>query len=134
MEYINAISPALAGMMEVKQKGKPRQGIMDTAGQYTSGALQGLKSVPGIDEANKMVTAITESDYAKGLMKYGKDLFNSRGEPAFIKALTSGRPIEHLFFGAQGVETDAEVREDKVKAAQKAAATRAANGHHAALP
>lgn len=133
MEYINAVSPALAGMMEVKQKSTPRQGIADTAGQYTSGSLQGLKSVPGIDEAEKLVTAITNSNYTKGIMKYGKDLFTSRGEPAFIKALLSDRPIERLFFGATGVETDDQLRQDKMRAVQKAAASRAAS-RHVALP
>jgi hypothetical protein len=124
MEYFNAVSPALAGMMEVKQKGVAGQGVLQTSGQYTSGAVQGLKNTPGIDEASKLVTAITNSNYSKGIMKYAKDLFTSRGEPAFIKNILSGRPIERLFFGATGVESTQEVTQDNVAKAKAAADAR----------
>jgi len=125
MEYINAVSPALAGMMEVKRVGTPRDSILESAGQYATGTVQGLLNAPGADEVQQLITAVTQSNYAKGIEKYAKDFFTSRGEPAFIKALLSNRPIERLFFGATGVETEQEVREDDQIRAQKAAAARA---------
>lgn len=118
-EYINAISPSLAGMMEVKQKAKSGEGIVEKAGHYFSGAVSGLASTPGIDEPSKLVKAITNANFTKGIQKYGSDFFNSRGKPVFISNLLKDRPIERLFFGATGVETPAQVHQDSVNAKKK---------------
>lgn len=123
-EYIAAFSPALAGMMSVKEHAAPGDGLLEAAGHYVTGGLQELKRVPGIDEAEKLVTAVTNSNFTKGIMKYAKDLFTSRGEPAFIRSLLSNSPIEHLLFGAHGVQSDAEVRQDEMDAARKRALSR----------
>lgn len=118
MEYVNAISPALAGFMNIKQTAKPNQGIGESVGQYTAGALQGLKSAPGIDEVSSLVNSITNSNYVKGIKKYASQFFTSRGEPAFIPNLLNSRPIDRLFFGAHGVETTQQVSDDATAAAQ----------------
>lgn len=111
MEYINAISPALAGMMEVKKTGKPGQGALNTTGQYVAGSLGGLKNAPGVNELNQLVTAITNADYAKGISKYAKTFFTSRGEPAFIRQLQNGNtPIKNLFFSTSGLPTPEELK------------------------
>ena len=115
MEYINAISPALAGMMSVKAYGKPRDDAIMTGSRYVPGALQGLKSAPGIDELSNLVTSITNSNYEKGIKKYLGDFFTSRGEPSFIANLQNDRPIDRLFFGAHGVETPEQVRKDQAE-------------------
>jgi len=57
---------------------------------------------------------------ARGIEKYGKDFFTSRGEPAFMQNLQKNRPVNRLFFGAHGVESTQDVREDKTLAKQKA--------------
>lgn len=125
MEYIAAVSPALAGMMSVKENEKKNQPIDQSAGEYTAGALEGLKSAPGIDELSQFVTALTNPNYAKGIKAYASTFFSSRGEPAFIKNLQGNRPIQNLFFGATGVETTQQVSQDRVAAAQKAAQKKA---------
>ena len=119
-EYISAISPALAGFMYTKEYGKPGDSASTTAGQYAAGTLSSLKGVPGIDEANSLVTSMTNSNYEKGIQKYASDFFTSRGVPAFIQNLQKDRPINRLFFGAHGVEDDAQIKADSVaKAAAK---------------
>jgi hypothetical protein len=128
MEYINAVSPALAGMMSVRKYGRNSDGVLNAAGHYTAGALQGLKSAPGVDEVEGLVTAITNTNVSRGAVKYASDFFTSRGVPSFVYNLLRDRPIDRLFFGAHGVETDAEVRHDDAVKAAHARATRAAGG------
>lgn len=111
-EYISAISPALAGMMSVKEHGTEGQGVLDTAGQYVAGAGQSLKSAPGVDELRALVTSITNSNWSQGIKKYAENFFTSRGEPAFIQNLQKDRPIDRLFFGAHGLETESQVAQD----------------------
>jgi hypothetical protein len=112
-EYIAAISPALAGFMSVKEKGLNGQSPLNTAGQYVSGTAAGLKAAPGIDEASRLVEDLTNSNYETGIKKYVSDFFTSRGTPAFFQNLMKNRPIDRLFFGAHGVETDQDVAQDK---------------------
>ena len=125
MEYFAAVSPALAGMMWMRQKATHGDDAAATAGHFVAGAAQGLKSAPGADELMGLITAITQSNYEKGIYKYFHDALTSRAIPAFVPKLTSKNPLEHLFFGAHGVETDAEVRQDNIDKARKAALTRA---------
>jgi hypothetical protein len=47
--------------------------------------------------------------------------------PAILTDLSNTRPIDRLFFGASGLETDTQYKADTVAKTQKAAATRKAN-------
>ena len=120
MEYIAAISPALAGFLTAKQN---KGNLANEAYQYGAGAAMGLRNVPGANEVNDLLN----TDFKK----YATDFFTSRGEPAFIPNLLKGNPIQHLLFGASGVQSDAQYKAAtaaKTKAtATKAAATRKAN-------
>jgi hypothetical protein len=119
-EYISSISPALAGMMQVKQDGKPGQNTTDTAAQFLGGSAQGLKLLPGANEVTNLVNSITNGNYSKGIQKYASDFFTSRGEPTFIKSLQSGNPVNNLFFGKTGVESNDQVKTDAANAKAKA--------------
>lgn len=111
MEYINAVSPALAGMMNVKKTGKPNQGALNTAGEYIAGAGAGLKNAPVLSDINSLVTAITTSNYTKGIQKYMSTFFTSRGQPMFLQQLEKGQtPIKNLFFSTTGLPTEAELK------------------------
>lgn len=120
LEYVSAISPALGGMMMAKKDAKPRDGIAETAGHYVSGALQPLKHAPGIDALEELVQKATSSHASSTFGRYAQSIFTSRGLPAFVTNLTRQpfRPIEHLFFGAHGVESEQDVREDNRLAVQ----------------
>ena len=131
-EYISAISPALAGAMAVKgMEGYDDSGIAEKAGEYVKGSIQGIKALPGIDEADKIRNSLVNG--GKGIMKYMGDFFTSRGVPRFIASLTHGvtfntkmpifggepdepfvsgepdRPIKRLLTGSTGVRTDEEM-------------------------
>lgn len=117
MEYISAVSPALAGMMTVKQHEQPGDSIAKSFGQYVAGAAAPLKNAPGLNEVGDLVKSVTDLGGANGFGKYLKDFFTSRGIPAFVQNLSKDRPVERLFFGAHGVETPHEVVTDKYTAA-----------------
>lgn len=117
-EYFAAISPAIAGMMYAKEYGT---GAASGAAEYAIGTISGLSNLPVVNEVPNLITAATNKNPAKGIFKYIGNFFTSRGEPAFIKNLLSGRPIERLFFGATGVETQQQVNEDSKLAAAKRA-------------
>lgn len=124
-EYISAISPSLSGFMSAKaHEGK---GAVNAAGQYSGGVLSSLKNIPGVDEANSLITSISNTDVEKGVKKYVSDFFTSRGEPAFIKNIANNRPINRLFFGATGAESEQAYNQDVKDKAAKAAAARKAN-------
>jgi hypothetical protein len=123
-EYISAISPALAGMMSVKASSSPGQGPLETVSQYFSGAAQGLRALPGIDEVGQLVNAITETDAAQGIRRYAQQFFDQRGQPAFLANLEKDRPINRLFFGAHGVETQEQIKADTEQQVQQRAANR----------
>ena len=110
MEYFNAVSPALAGMMNVRKNEKTGQGVLNTTGQYVAGATGGLKNAPLIGDLNGLVNAITTTNYAKGIQKYANTFFTSRGEPAFIRQLRSGQGIKGLFFSSSGLPTQEELK------------------------
>lgn len=118
-EYIAMFSAALAGMMEVKSKGKSSDTLADTASQYVAGGLQELHRVPGADELSSLVDAVTNSDLEKGMLKYAKGFFGPRIAPRFVGALESDRPLNELAFGSHGVETDQQMRKDELDAARK---------------
>lgn len=117
-EYLSAISPALAGAMDAK--------AVDNPFGYVAGVAEPLRSIPGANEVNQLVTSITNTNFNKGIEQYATQFFTSRGLPAFIPNLLKSRPIERLFFGANGVESDAEYKSDTKAAAAKSAAARKA--------
>jgi hypothetical protein len=114
MEYMSVISLALAGAMTMKMD--DRGGAVQKGLDYVKGSLQGLKTVPGVDEGEKIIQTLTSGHLAHAVEKYAWDFFSSRGEPAFLKNLQKNRPGNRLFFGAHGVETTAEVQEDERQA------------------
>jgi hypothetical protein len=122
-EYLNFISPAFAGAMEVKQYGRANDGPEKAIENYGRGALQGLKSAPGVDEISNLVNRVTSGDPFKGITKYAA----SRGVPAFAHNLANTRPMDRLFFGATGVETQHDVERDRIEKAQRAAQSRREN-------
>lgn len=124
MEYVAAISASLAGFMYAKEYGSS---ALSNVLEYGIGTVSGLSNLPVVNEGSNLIAAATNKDPAKGILKYLGTFFNSRGEPAFIKNLLSGRPIERLFFGATGVETTKEVAEDNAAKSAKAAASRKKN-------
>jgi len=111
MEYMSVISPALAGYLTIKS-GKEKT-VAGKSAEYVAGAVAGLKEVPGADEAEQIIQTLTSNHLAKSVEKYASDFFTSRGEPAFLQNLQKNRPINRLFFGAHGAETQADVQEDE---------------------
>ncbi len=114
-EYIAAFSPALAGMMMVKQKGKSGQNITDTVAQYVAGSTEGIKNT-AISEINSIVNAITNPSFKKGLGKYLGGLITGRLTPTSIQNLTKDNSPQRLFFGATGVQTDQQVKQADLNA------------------
>ena len=76
---------------------------------------------PGIDEIPRLFQAISNQNYTKGIVKWGKAFIEDRGVPNIIRNFSPTHPIMHLLFGAHGVETDEMVKEDKAAAALKRA-------------
>lgn len=120
-EYLSFMSPALAGAMYVKQYGRSSDHIWKTAEIYSAGALQGLKSAPGVDELSNLVNRVSSGDPFKGLAAYAL----SRAVPSGIHNLFEDRPVNRLAFGAHGVESQHDVAVDNEKKAQNAAKSRA---------
>ena len=116
MEYMSVISPALAGALTIKAEGGKT--VPEKSEEYVKGALQGLKSAPGADEAEKIIQTLTSNHLAKSVEKYATDFFTSRGEPAFLKNMQKSRPTNRLLFGAYGVETTSQEQDDKNKTPQ----------------
>lgn len=106
MEYLSAISPALAGFMYAKKDGDGT--ILGNATQFGKGLTSSLLNAPGIDAIPSLIKSATNGT----MIKDATSFFTSRGVPSFLTNLTKSRPIERLFFGASGVETDAQARQD----------------------
>lgn len=103
-EYIAPFAPALAGMMTAKQKATSASEIPL---QYVAGAGKSLLRLPGLNEPSDIASSIADAGSATaGVEKYAKDFFTSRGVPAFLKNLTAKNPIQHLFFGGSGLQSD----------------------------
>lgn len=115
MEYVAAVSPALAGAMGARS-GK---GFVDSTYKYGAGALSAFKAVPGVDELAQL--------YSTGLKGYAENFMTSRTTPVFIQNMFKDRPINRLFFGGTGVETTQQVSKDAEARAKKAAETRRQN-------
>lgn len=115
LEYVAAVSPAIAGAMLAKQG----TSIPNSVYKYGAGALSMIKTVPGIDEINQGITT--------GASQWIHNFVSSRLTPTFIQYLQQTRPINRLFFGAHGVETTQQASADNEATAKKSATTRANN-------
>lgn len=112
-EYFSIISPALGGMMLVKEKGN--------IAEYPAGVMQSTLALPvsGVEALSTIFKTGT-----KGIITFAGSFVTSRGIPAFISKLTGARPLEQLLFGAHGVKSETEVKQDTANVAAKAKATR----------
>lgn len=117
MEYISAISPALAGMMTAKTDYMPGQSLGQQTANYAGGAAGALKHAPGINELSELVGSVEQAGKATGFKRYAETFFTSRAVPAFVANLLKDRPIDRLFFGAHGVESEEQVKGDKYTSA-----------------
>lgn len=114
LEYVSFISPALAGMMYAKAGKK---------GGFIAGAASSLKNLPGVTVIGDAINSISLGNEFKDIIPQ----IASRTVPAFLSNFGKDRPINRMFFGASGVETEQEYQEDTKAANAKAKATRAAN-------
>lgn len=110
-EYFSAISPALSGFMSVRANGKKKPGAENAVANYVMGASAELKGITGIEDALKIF---------QDPNKYAKDFFDSRGVPVFMTNLLKDRPIDRLFWGAHGIESQEDVNKDKAKKSKSA--------------
>lgn len=127
-EYFSRLAPNIAGIMEMKaNKGKGGLGgdikSFLTGNTLGGGAAGGILNVPGISNA-----------YQFGQTALGKNpigAITSAAEsypvPAILSDMFKSHPINRLFFGANGLETTAEYKEDVKASAKKSVATRRAN-------
>lgn len=113
-EYIASISPNIAGMMAV------RQGKGGLISNYASGLLH----IPGVNEATNAISSITKGTAIKDVGAQVK----SRAIPQGIQNMFKDRPINRLFFGATGVESEQQVKADDDARAAKAKASKKASG------
>jgi hypothetical protein len=120
MEYFYAISPAIAGMMDIKKNAKPNQNILDTSAEYVSGAASQLKALPLIDNTNTIITDMLNPSYQKGVGKYITSLGVDRLQPAFLRQLENAKGpntdfLKGLFFSTTGLPTAQELAKLKAK-------------------
>lgn len=115
MEYFYAISPALAGFMDMKKNAKPNQNVLDKSAQYVAGATQQLKAVPIVNNLNEIITDLTNPSYQKGIGKYLTSLGVDRLQPSFIRQLENGQGIKGLFFSTSGLPTTQELKKLQAK-------------------
>lgn len=118
-EYFASISPAIAGAMAAKLSGG--NGAIPS---YLTASLSGLLHIPGAEEAQRTFKSITGGTAVKDVTAQA----GTRLLPAGIQNLFKDRPINRLFFGATGLESDEQVKTDVKAKAQKAAATKKAKG------
>lgn len=119
-EYFASLSPNLAGMMTAKADKHSDAGSVTS--DYLKGSLSGLLNIPGAEEAQRTFASVAGGTEVKD---FGKQA-GSRLVPAAIQNLFKDRPINRLFFGANGVETDQQVKADTKAKTVKATATRKA--------
>ena len=100
----------------LKENEKTDQSFVSTAWQYSSGGFSSLKSAPGIggDEVTSLVNSLSNKDWKKGPEKYLNTFGKSRVLPAMIQNLWKDRVENRLFFGATGVETPEQQRQDVI--------------------
>ena len=128
-EYLSFLSGAAGGMMEMKLgKAKTELG---KAGEYISGVSKSLTSLPGSEEVKNVTDAMHNSNFIYGIKRYASDFLTSRAIPAAVRDIfkhaetmpwfgPNTRPVDRLFFGAHGVESPEDVRQDKIEQKQNA--------------
>ena len=115
MEYISAISPALAGIMTAKLN--PGASFLN---EYATGALSGLQNLPGVSEVKSIATTGANIPKQVSNLVSGTE---TRAVPQVIQDLFKDRPVQRIFFGAQGVESDKQLKQATKQAAAKAKVT-----------
>ncbi len=106
-------------------KMNPKENIVQafTSGsKLGEGALGGLLNLPGINAIGQTVQGLIGPQPFKNVVTAA----GSRFTPSFGLQLQKTNPLEHLFFGASGVQTTQEYKAANDAKAKKAAATRAA--------
>lgn len=122
-EYFAAISPAIDGMMSAKVAGP--QGILKDSENFVTGMASPLRNAPGVNELNQFITGIsTTGSSTAALEQYFKSFFSSRAIPMFLTNIKKSNPINKLFFGSTGAQSDTSY-EDELKAKAKASAAKA---------
>lgn len=127
-EYFSLISPNIAGMMAMKQNAGKGGVVQDTKQFLTGngigqGALGDILNIPGVDVGSRTIQSILGNSFTKDLTAQ----VENRALPAGIQNMFKDRPINRLFFGANGVESVEQVKADDEAKSKKAAATRKAN-------
>lgn len=107
-EYFSRISPNIAGMMANKMN--PKQNILQG---YLQATAQGLKKLPGINEPIQAVNAALGKHPVQSLVS----AVESRA-PAILLNLSKTRPLNRVFFGAHGIETTEQVKQDAIERAK----------------
>ena len=135
MEYISAISPALAGMMTIKQRSNGRTGAAGYAQMYLRGAGGALPNAPGLTDLADFTKSLTSLGPRSGAVNWASAFVASRGVPAFVHSFFDvkngsvelrDRGVNRLFFGAHGVETPQDVNRDEAELRQAKALARRA--------
>lgn len=128
-EYLSFVSASMGGMIEMKE-GKAKTAL-GKAGEYVSGSVKGLASLPGSEEVKNVVEAMSSSNFVNGIKRYASEFATSRAIPAAVRDIfkhaeampwfgPNTRPVDRLFFGAHGIESTEDVRQDKLEQKQHA--------------
>lgn len=127
-EYLSFVSAAMGGMIESKiGKSVTIEGKLE---EYAEGSLKPLESLPGSNEVKGIVDALTSGHLVKTAQRNIGDFLTSRSIPQALREIfkhaetmpwfgPNTRPVNRLFFGAHGVESTEDVRQDKAQQKQK---------------
>lgn len=123
-EYFASISPNIAGFMAMKQFPHENPAIAYLTGSKVGeGALGSVLNIPGVNEVYKSIQSIAGGN----AIKDSESQLESRAVPAIVANMFKDRPINRIFFGADGVESTSEYNAENKSNAAKSAATRKAN-------
>jgi hypothetical protein len=129
MEYVSFMSPTFAGFTHARHQTHHNESVVKMVEMYAAGATGGLRNAPGVDTIGNFVTSLTSN---KSKIAGAWEYVRGRMVPAPVHNLTRDRVVNRLLFGAHGIETDNQVREDKRVDQQRAAERRRANAEYRA--
>lgn len=124
MEYVAWLSPAFAGFMNSRMNVNNGTSILKMVESYGAGALRGLNNAPGVDTVSNFLTSLTGN---KDQLAGAWDYIRGRLVPAPVHSLMQDRPVNRLFFGAHGVESDKDISADDAAARERAIERQEAN-------
>lgn len=121
LEYIPWAGPAIVGMMKAREASG---GVLQTMYAYGSGVVSPVRDLPFVSELSSIGS--------EGVAKYGSDFVTSRVVPSILNSFEKTsifppsmtpqtRPLNRVFFGASGIETEEQ------KASETAAKNKAAS-------